>query len=85
MIAPWRIIRNWSINHIVALYILIGSVWILLSDQLVSFNAPDPTSATLFSTAKGLGYVFVTAALLHWLISRYTARLRASELQYRTL
>lgn len=85
VLAPWRIIRNWSINHIVALYVLIGSVWILLSDQLVIFNAPDPTSATLFSTAKGLGYVFVTAALLHWLISRYTARLRASESQYRML
>lgn len=83
--APWRIIRNWGINHIVALYALIGSGWILLSDQLFIFSAPDPTSATLFSTVKGLGYVFVTAALLHWLISRYTARLRASESQFRTL
>lgn len=83
--APWRIIRNWGINHIVALYVLIGSGWILLSDQLFVFNAPDHATATLFGTAKGLGYVIVTAGLLHWLISRYTARLRASESQFRTL
>ncbi len=77
--------RRWSTNRIVAVYVLIGSVWILLSDQLVVFNTSDPATLALLSTLKGLGYVAVTAALLHGLISRYTLELRESAAKYRTL
>ncbi len=80
-----RLVRGWGTNHIVALYALIGSAWILLSDRIVVFSAPDPSAAAIFSTVKGLGYVAVTAALLHWLINRHTAALRESEARFRII
>ena len=72
------IARGWSTNRIVGLYALIGSAWILLSDRLVVFNAPDAETLALLSMGKGLGYVVVTGAILRWLINRYTAELRES-------
>ncbi len=80
-----RIVHAWSTNRIVALYAAIGSAWILLSDRLVVFNAPDAATIALLSMGKGLGYVAVTAALLHWLINRYTAELREREERFRTV
>lgn len=80
-----RIVRGRGATHIVALYVLLGAAWILLSDRLVVFNAPDPVTAALFGTLKGLSYVAVTAALLHWLINRHTTELQEKEERYRTL
>ncbi len=80
-----RLVRGWGTNHIVALYMLIGSAWILLSDRIAVFNAPDPATAAIFSTVKGLGYVAVTAVGLHWLINRHTAALRESETRFRII
>ena len=77
--------QGWTASRIVALYVLIGSAWILLSDRLIIFNAPDPATATLFSTVKGLGYVAVTAGLLHWLINLHIAELRVSEERFRVI
>jgi len=77
--------RGWSTKRIVALYALIGGAWILLSDRLFIFNAPDQNTAAVLSTVKGLGYVVATALLLYWLINRYTAELRASEERFRII
>lgn len=67
--------------QIALLYLLIGGLWILLSDKAAARIAPDQETLTIISLYKGWGYVFVTALLLYWLIQRDTAAVRASESQ----
>lgn len=61
----------------VALYALIGALWIVLSDEVVAFLASTPAQLTLLQTLKGWVYVAVTAAILG-LILRHDARARAA-------
>lgn len=67
--------------QIALLYLLIGGLWILLSDKAAARIAPNQETLTIISLYKGWGYVFVTALLLYWLIQRDTAAVRASESQ----
>src|SRR5688572_1648194 len=56
-------------------YLLLGSLWILFSDQLAARVALNEEMLTSISLYKGWGYVLVTALLLYWLIRRYIAAL----------
>lgn len=67
--------------QIAFLYLLIGGLWILLSDKIAARIAPDQETLTIISLYKDWGYVFVTALLLYWLIQHDTAAVRASESQ----
>jgi PAS domain-containing protein len=67
--------------QIVLLYLLVGGLWILLSDKAAARIALNQEMLTVISLYKGWGYVLVTALLLYWLIQRDTAALRASEAQ----
>ncbi len=71
--------------RIAALYLLLGGLWILLSDKAAAAIALDQEMLTTISLYKGWGYVLVTALLLYWLIQRHTAALRASEAQLQQL
>jgi hypothetical protein len=62
-------------------YLLIGSLWILFSDQFAARIAPNQIVLTQISIYKGWGYVLVTALLLYWLILRHTGRCHRQELQ----
>ena len=62
-------------------YLILGSLWILFSDQLATRVALNEEMLVSISLYKGWGYVIFTALLLYWLIQRYTAALRASELK----
>ncbi len=76
----------------VALYGLVGGLWIYLSDEVVALLAPSPARLTHFQTLKGWVFVAVTTVILG-LILRHEARVRAaheaalrdSEETYRTL
>src|SRR6266540_2103766 len=59
---------------IAGIYLLIGSLWILLSDRLAERIALNKEMLTTLSLYKGLGYVLVTALPLYWLIRRHTGR-----------
>lgn len=72
-------VRNWGAFKIAGLYLLIGSLWILFSDQVVAAITTDPATLTRLSMIKGWGYIIVTALLLYWLIQRDTAALRESQ------
>lgn len=76
--------QNWSAFKIAGLYLLIGGLWILFSDQLIAAITTDPATLTRLSLFKGWGYIVVTALLLYWLIRRHTAILQESEERYRT-
>ncbi len=62
-------------------YLILGSLWILFSDKLAARVATNEEMLASISLYKGWGYVLVTALLLYWLIRRYAAAMRASELQ----
>ena len=71
-------------SRISAIYLLIGFTWILLSDW-ITFSDANVKEAYWFATAKGLAYVFTTAVLLYWLISRNSRMLSESEERFRLL
>ncbi|HSA99745.1 MAG TPA: PAS domain S-box protein, partial [Anaerolineales bacterium] len=72
---------NWGAIAIAVLYLLLGWLWILLSDKVAEAVALSEEMLTTISLYKGWAYVLVTALLLYWLIHRNTAALRASEAQ----
>ncbi|KAF0217449.1 MAG: putative PAS/PAC sensor [Geobacteraceae bacterium] len=59
--------------RITAIYAVIGGLWILFSDKLLSLLVTDPTLLSRMQTAKGWLYVGATALLLYWLLRRYLA------------
>ncbi|MBI5302262.1 MAG: HD domain-containing protein [Chloroflexi bacterium] len=53
-----------------SLYVIIGGIWIVFSDQLLAALFVDPNLLTRAQTAKGWFYVLATAILLYTLIQR---------------
>jgi len=52
------------------LYLLFGSLWILLSDQTLLFLVPDSARHPFFQTLKGWFFILVSGALLYLLLLR---------------
>lgn len=50
-------------------YVIGGSLWILLSDQILDRFITDPSRLALFNTIKGWIFVLVTSSLLYALLS----------------
>ena len=46
-------------------YVVVGSLWILFSDQFVNAVAPDRTMATFFQTVKGVSFVALTTVFVY--------------------
>jgi len=59
-----------SAFKITAYYALFSSLWIILSDRLISALITDPAALTLMASAKGLFFVTVTSLLLYLMIRR---------------
>jgi putative nucleotidyltransferase with HDIG domain len=59
---------------IALVYLAFAVVWILLSDRFVAWTIPDAEEMSWFQTAKGLGFVVVSAGVLFVLTRRYLAR-----------
>ncbi len=70
---------NFGAMRIVGLYLLIGFLWILFSDQLVDLLVSDQALFHQISTYKGWGYVLITGMLLYFLIKNHTDRSIAGE------
>lgn len=61
-------------------YLIIGVVWILLSDNLVDIIIVFvPLSLTTLQTIKGWFYVITTALILFFFIKKHLGRLRTTE------
>lgn len=71
--------------HIAGLYLLVGGLWILFSDEFVSSISDDAEVVTQISIYKGWGFIIVTALMLYLLIKRYSRDLRQSEQRLLTL
>ncbi len=66
---------------ITAVYLVIGVLWILLSDKVLNFLANDKEMITIFSLIKGCMYVTVTGIILYFLISNSINKLKKTELE----
>lgn len=78
--------------RIVAVYAMIGGLWILCSDTVLGWIIHDPRLMTRIGMYKGLFFVLATAALLYQLIVRYllrvaeaSRRVSESEERFRTI
>jgi len=67
--------------QIAGIYLILGSLWILFSDQIAARIALSKELLALISVYKGWGYLLLTALLLYWLIRNQTVRLHASDVQ----
>jgi PAS domain S-box-containing protein len=70
---------------IAGLYLLVGVLWILFSDQVVATISSDPAVLTQLSIYKGWGFIFVTSLMLYLLIHRQSRALQQSERRLLTL
>jgi PAS domain S-box-containing protein len=62
--------KTLSIHRIVLIYLVFATLWILLSDEVVSLLFTDPAHIILASTFKGWLFVGVTTLLLYGLLRR---------------
>src|SRR5258706_1098485 len=75
----WRVS---SASRITLYYLIIGGLWILLSDKLVALLFADPVKLSLAQTYKGWTYITITSLLLFRLIKNNTASQAAAEKNY---
>lgn len=65
------------IERVALVYLVVAAVWILGSGVLATVVAERTTvSLTALEVIKGLGFVLVTAAVLHQVLRRWAVRLR---------
>ncbi|HEY3298804.1 MAG TPA: PAS domain S-box protein [Armatimonadota bacterium] len=69
--------------RIVVIYVVIGVLWIVLSDTIVTAVFKDPHMIRHVSIAKGWVYVVSTAWLLYALIKKDLSSLHSSEAHFR--
>jgi len=67
--------HRWSPSAIIAVYVVTGALWVLLSDQLLTTLTDNPTLLARLETFKGWFYVLATAGLLYLLIRHADAEL----------
>jgi PAS domain S-box-containing protein len=61
-------------------YAVIGTFWILMSDGLLLWAFGDRALVAAFHSFKGLGFILITALLLHRLVNRIAKAARAEEI-----
>ena len=69
-----RMYRN-PTARLTVLYVIIGGIYIYLSDLLLPHFITDPEVLTRYQTYKGWAFILVTATLLFFLLRRYRRQL----------
>lgn len=64
---------------IILIYLAIGSLWIMFSDNFLNSIITDKNILTQLQTYKGWFYVFVTGILLFFLLKKHLNKLRTIE------
>lgn len=67
---------------IAAIYLVVGALWILLSDLVVDIVVKDPALKTAVSIGKGWAYVVITAIILAMLIRDSLSRILEYDRQF---
>jgi signal transduction histidine kinase len=69
--------------RITVLYILLGSLWILFSDELLFSMIKDPEVLTTMQTYKGWFFVLMSALVFYFILRTHLNRLRRAEFRAR--
>jgi len=67
--------------RISVIYLLVGSLWILLSDKIIEWLIPDPHTLILVSLFKGWFYVLASAWLIYLLVRAALQKIAQTNLQ----
>lgn len=71
---------------IIAIYLIIGFLWIFVSDELLAIFVTDPVRFQQLQTYKGWFYVIITAAIFYGIIyqqmKRYVEKIHGLDLAY---
>ncbi len=72
---------RWSLDtfRIVLIYVIVGGLWIYLSDTILGWLIRDHDTMTRIAVFKGLLFIALTASILYYLIRSYVKELSASE------
>lgn len=73
-----------STFRIIIIYLIIGGLWIVFSDQLVIYLARDKETLGRLQTLKGWFFIIITACALYVMIHRGLMAIRAFERTLRT-
>jgi signal transduction histidine kinase len=65
--------------RIIAGYVIVGSLWIVFSDKLLSYFIREPDMLTRLQTFKGWFYVLITAILFYSLLKSHLVKIRNAE------
>ncbi|MCK6610781.1 MAG: PAS domain S-box protein [Bacteroidia bacterium] len=79
-----HLVRNKALK-IVAIYLLIGFLWIFLSDSYIELLSSNAEQLTTFQNYKGVFFVSVTGFILYGLISGYFRKIGEANRQYELL
>jgi signal transduction histidine kinase len=89
------LVRNFSRRHarterslalvVVGTFLVVGTLWIFLTDLLVYSLFTDPTTIGRLETAKGWAFIFVSSVFLYGVIARATARLSRTQATLRSV
>lgn len=60
-----------------AIYFLVGSLWIIISDQAVNYIYQVESNVLNLNTLKGLGFVLATSLVLYVLLKRYLTKVES--------
>lgn len=66
--------------RIALIYVVLGGLWILLSDRLLGMLITETEVLTRLQTYKGWFFILLTGAILYWLIGRYVGILRQHDM-----
>ena len=75
--------NEWASGKIVFIYIIVGCLWIFLSDGIVEWVDNGGNKAGNYQTVKGIFFVLATAAMLYALINRGIQQIQDSETEQR--
>lgn len=65
-------------QRIVLIYVVLGGLWIFLSDLFIEARFAEPAARATAQLVKGWGYVIVTGILLYFLIRHAVRRLESA-------
>jgi PAS domain S-box-containing protein len=71
--------------EITAAYLIVGVLWILLSDKILFLLASDPVALTRMSIIKGWFFIGFTSLMIYALISRGEIWMRRSEKRFQDI
>jgi len=80
-----HILKMRKIYKTIVIYLVLGSLWILLSDKILNNLISDKKMLTQFQTYKGWFFIIATAVIMFFVLKYYFNKIVENELRMRKL